>query len=198
MFPADKRPVHTVLEWRNRLRHSTKGFILHPTQTDCNFPRFVLVFSAKLNIAIAATDMKHRFATLTIALALTSVSLVAADVDPDKLPPPSTKQGLTFAKDILPIFKASCLQCHGEMRPRGDLRLDSLEATMKGGENGKILVPGKSAQSSLVIAVSRLDKETAMPRQLRARPGEAPPPKINDLTAEEVGIIRAWIDQGAK
>lgn len=176
---------------------------MHPlhfpsTQTHCNFPQFVLVFSAKLNTEIAVINMKHRLATITLSLAITSVSLFAADVDISKLPPPSTKQGLTFAKDILPLFKASCLQCHGETRPRGDLRLDSLEATMKGGENGKILVPGKSAQSSLVIAVSKLDKETAMPRQLRARPGEPPPPKINDLTADEVGIIRAWIDQGAK
>jgi hypothetical protein len=37
-----------------------------------------------------------------------------------------------------------------------------------------------------------------MPRQLRARPGQPPPEKINDLTAEQVGLVRAWIDQGAK
>jgi hypothetical protein len=118
----------------------------------------MLVFTGKLHQSNEELTMKYSLAIVTTALTLGSSPLSAADVDITKLPPPSSKQGLTFAKDIQPLFKASCLQCHGEMRPRGDLRLDSLEAVLKGGENGKVVVPGKSAESSLVIAISKLDK----------------------------------------
>ena len=61
-------------------------------------------------------------------------SATAAEVDLSKLPPAAKKEGVTFAKDIKPIFEASCFGCHGDQpRPSGGLRLDSLEATLKGG-----------------------------------------------------------------
>jgi len=163
----------------------------------------------------------------------------AAGPDLSKLPPASTKTGLTYAKDIRPLFEASCFNCHGEKRQKGDLRLDTLEAVLKGGEDGKVIVAGKSNESSLVVAVAQLDEESAMPPKRKgppggpggpgggkrpegARPGggegsregarpagpggpggpgggpggRGPAPK--PLTADEVGLIRAWIDQGAK
>ena len=78
------------------------------------------------------------------------------------------------------------------------LRLDRLEAALKGGENGKVITPGKSRDSALVIAVAQLDEETAMPpKKGPGGPGErGPAPK--PLTATEVGLVRAGIDQGAK
>ena len=152
----------------------------------------------------------------------------AADVDVSKLPPAADQQGVTFEKEILPLFKASCFNCHTGARPRGGLRLDTLENVLRGGED-KVVIPGDSEKSLLVIAVARLDPKTAMPRQPQARrsnpgnrnapgtnqpaiggenpPGgggggrsqrrpQGPPPK--PLTAAEVGLIRAWIEQGAK
>ena len=112
----------------------------------------------------------------------------AAKVDTSKLPPASTKTGVTYAADIKPIFEKSCFKCHGAEKQKGKLRLDSLEATLKGGDNGKILEPGKSAESTLVHSVARLDEDDAMP----------PADKGEPLTKEQVGLIRAWIDQGAK
>ena len=80
-----------------------------------------------------------------------------------------------------------------------------------------MVISGKGAESVLVKSVSRLDRQTAMPQHRRARgpggpgmggPGaegtnapaaEAPaPPQPKDFTPEEVGLVRAWIDQGAK
>src|SRR3954470_15449397 len=87
----------------------------------------------------------------------------AAEPDLSKLPPAAQKEGVTYAKDIRPLFEASCMRCHGAERPRGGLRLDSLEAALKGGEDGKIIMPGKSQESPLVIAVAQLDDESAMP-----------------------------------
>jgi hypothetical protein len=107
--------------------------------------------------------MQNASAFFIVGLATTGWSLWAAEPDLSKLPPPSDKKGLTYAKDIHPILEASCFRCHGEERQRGKLRLDSLEAALKGSENGKIITPGKSKESLLVIAVAQLDDDTAMP-----------------------------------
>jgi hypothetical protein len=111
-----------------------------------------------------------------------------ADGDAVKLPPASSQTGLTYAKDIQPILAKNCFGCHGPKMQKGRLRLDSLEAVLKGGEDGKIVEKGNSAKSSLVKAVARLSEDSAMP----------PKGKGNPLSKEEVGLIRAWIDQGIK
>ena len=104
-----------------------------------------------------------------------------------KLPPPSDKQGVTFAADIKPIFDQSCIKCHGSAKAKGRLRLHSLEAALKGGEEGSIIQPGDSARSPLVRIVARIGKQPAEHRR-----------KVTPLTEAQVGLIRAWIDQGAK
>ena len=130
---------------------------------------------------------------LSIAI-LGAALAVAADskktpVDASKLPPPSDRKDVTYEKDIRPIFEKNCFKCHGPEKQKGDLRLDSLKATLAGGEYGEVIVPNKSAESKLVIAVAHLgDEDDFMP----------PPEKAKPLTAEQVGLIRAWIDQGAK
>ena len=175
--------------------------------------------------------MKGSFIVL---LAAGSLAFGAA-VDLSKLPPPAKQTGVTYAKDIRPLFEASCIRCHSGERAKAGLHLDSLEGVLKGSKESKVVVPGKSQQSQLVIAVSRLDEEKAMPPKMqpgRGGPGRAggggpgegqaprqpgqpggppngpgpggagrpggmgPPPK--PLTAEQVGLIRAWVDQGAK
>lgn len=88
-------------------------------------------------------------------------------LDLGKLPAPSTKKGLTFEHDIKPLFEASCTRCHGEEKQKGDIRLDSLAAVLKGGEDGKILVAGKSRESVLVVAIAGIDEESAMPPKRR-------------------------------
>src|SRR5690349_7487895 len=103
---------------------------------------------------------------IIVAATLTAVagSAIAADVDLSKLPPAAEKKGLTYEKDIQPILKASCFGCHGPQgRARGGLRLDSLEGALKGGTDGKFIIPGDGTKSQIVLAVSRLDPEKAMP-----------------------------------
>ena len=113
-------------------------------------------------------------------------------VDVSKMPPPSTKQGVTYATDIKPIFDRSCVKCHGAPKPKARLWLDSLAGALKGGEDGKVIKPGHSADSVLVQNAAHAgDPDEYMP-----------PPKnkagIKPLTSQEIGLIRAWIDQGAK
>jgi mono/diheme cytochrome c family protein len=125
------------------------------------------------------------------ALAFT-LTAAAKDVDVSKLPPASTQKDVTFAKDIKPIFEKACVKCHGAERPKAKLRLDNLEGALKGSADGKVIEPGDSAKSTLVHSVAQIgDQDYWMP----------PPDnkdKIPPLTKEQVGLIRAWIDQGAK
>src|SRR6478672_12746523 len=86
-----------------------------------------------------------------------------SEPDLTKLPPAAKQVGVTYAKDVRPLLEASCFRCHGEEKQKGDLRLDSIEAALKGGEDGKVIVPGNSKKSLLVIAAARIDDETAMP-----------------------------------
>jgi len=113
-------------------------------------------------------------------------------IDASKLPPVSDKTGVTYAADIKPIFEKSCIKCHGEQRQKGKLRLDSLAAVLKGGQDGKVVEAGKSAESMLVQNIAHVGDEDMF----------MPPPdnkdKIPQLSKEQVGLIRAWIDQGAK
>lgn len=136
--------------------------------------------------------MKNKFLTLalvsSVSLAVFTASADDKKVDTSKLPPASGKKDLTYAKDIKPIFEKSCFKCHGAEKQKGDLRLDSLEAALKDGEHGPIIVKGKSAESKLVHSVARLDEDEAMP----------PDGKGDPLTKDQIGLIRAWIDQGAK
>lgn len=120
-----------------------------------------------------------------------SVLAIAADIDASKLPPSSDRKDVTFEKDIKPLFDKSCVGCHGAEKPKGKLRLDTLEATLKGGVDGKVLEPGKSASSFLVANIAFVgDEDDFMPP-----PKDTKYPKF---TPEEVGLVRAWIDSGAK
>ena len=199
-------------------------------------------------------------------LVLTGLPVVAGDksdfskLDLSKLPSVAENKGLSYAKDIKPILEASCFRCHGEQRPKGGLQLNSLDAVLKGGDDGKVVVPGDSKKSLLVIAAAQIDDETAMPPKrgpggrgpggqgpggrgpggpggpgcgdggfggARGGPGQPPPggpgqrapgarpggpgggpggfgggggfgPPPKPLTAQQVGLLRAWVDQGAK
>src|SRR5947207_1169550 len=84
-------------------------------------------------------------------------------LDLSKLPAPATTKGVTYAKDIRPLFESSCFRCHGQDRQKGGLQLTSLDSVLRGGEDGKVLVAGDSKNSLLVIAASQIDPETAMP-----------------------------------
>jgi hypothetical protein len=136
--------------------------------------------------------MKARIAiALTGALGISFLAS-AGNIDTSKLPPPSDKKDLAFDKDIKPLFEKSCVDCHGPEKAKGKLRLDTLAGTLKGSVDGKVLEAGKSEKSFLVANIAYLGDEDEF----------MPPPKdvkkYPKFTPEEVGIVRAWIDQGAK
>ena len=125
---------------------------------------------------------------LGLAAALAAAGATTATpvpVDESQLPPASTNR-VDFARDIQPLLEGSCLKCHGPERPKSGFRIDSRAAILKGGENGPAVLPGQSARSPLIQAVARLVDDMAMPPQGKGAP----------LTPEQVGLLRAWVDQG--
>src|SRR3954471_20747391 len=125
-----------------------------------------------------------RKTSILLGIALSAViSSQAADPDITKLPAPAAKTGLTYDKDIKPIFEKSCFKCHGPEKQKAKLRVDSLDAVKKGGENGAVFEAGKSDKSRLVHSVARiLDEDENMPPEGKGEP----------LTKEQVGLVRAW------
>jgi hypothetical protein len=130
---------------------------------------------------------------ITFAAAIAIGFAVAASAEDAKLPPPSTKTGVTYATDIKPIFDASCVKCHSGDHPKARLHMDTLEGVLKGTKQGPILKSGDSANSFIVksIAHQTEEQDSWMP-PLKNRAG------IKPLTDDQIGLIRAWIDQGAK
>lgn len=101
----------------------------------------------------------------------------------------SPKGEASFARDINPIIAWRCISCHtpeGEGTTKSGLNLTSYEGLMAGTKQGGALIePGSSASSTLMVMITRKD-------HLRMPYGAAP------LSDDELRVIRAWIDQGAK
>jgi mono/diheme cytochrome c family protein len=91
-----------------------------------------------------------------------------------------------FVREVQPIFEAKCIKCHGAEKQKSGYRLDVKEVALRGGdEHAPNIVPGKSAESPLIKFAAGLDADMKMP------------PKGEPLSAEEIGVLRAWIDAGA-
>ena len=91
-----------------------------------------------------------------------------------------------FVKDIQPILTKSCLQCHGPEKQKGDLRLDSKAAAMKGGKDGVVIVAGQADKSDLYRRITLADGED-----------DLMPSKGERLTKAQTDLIKDWINQGA-
>ena len=119
-------------------------------------------------------------------LGLNLLPLVAA-LGPQTLAafPASTKP-VDFQRDIQPLLAERCYDCHSEKRHESGLRLDNQADAIRGGEHGPAWIAGKSAESTLVQVIAGAHAELArMPK------------KGEPLSADQIGTVRAWIDQGA-
>jgi hypothetical protein len=92
------------------------------------------------------------------------------------------KVELTFEKDVLPIFRAKCFRCHAGVEPKGGLNLSQPSSLLIGGDSGAALRI-RAAESSLLYERISSDEMPAAGQK---------------LTAKEKGLIRTWINDGAK
>jgi hypothetical protein len=128
-----------------------------------------------------------KFWTRVLFFLAVGPALSAAELQTNQLPAAASVK-INFDRDIRPILQTTCLRCHGPEQPKSHFRLDNRDSALKGGnENDDDIVPGDSAKSMLIHYVARQVPDLEMP----------PAGKGNPLTPEQVGLLRAWIDQGA-
>ena len=101
--------------------------------------------------------------------------------------PPAAATKIDFARDVAPLFEKRCFLCHGPQQQMNGLRLDRRADALKGSKNGPVIVPRNGAGSRLIQLVGGV-----------AADKKVMPPVGPRLTATEVGLLRAWIDQGAR
>jgi hypothetical protein len=95
----------------------------------------------------------------------------------------SSAQKVDFAREIAPILKSKCGNCHGADNPSGGLRLDTVDGIKTGGVNGRLFEPFKSADSLLV-------------KRLLGQGGPRMPMGFAPLPDDTIAKVKAWIDQG--
>jgi ankyrin repeat protein len=116
------------------------------------------------------------------ALAIVPFALLVPARGASKLPPAASVQ-IDFNRDVKPILEANCLGCHGSRQQQSGLRLDKRQNALRGGDYGAVIMPGKSAESKLILRVAGSEAGLQMP-------------PTGPLAASDIGILRAWIDQG--
>src|SRR5690349_2148655 len=123
----------------------------------------------------------HRTIKFTLLLLFAAIPFVGAQT---KLPPAAAKK-VDYKRDIQPLLAQRCYSCHGAEVQQAGLRLDLRQNALRGGDYGPVIQPGNSAASKLI-------------RRLVNGDGGLRMPPTGALSDEEIGILRAWIDQGAE
>jgi len=97
------------------------------------------------------------------------------------------KRAVDYAGEVKPILSKHCYACHGAVKQKAKLRLDTVASIHRGGDSGPAVVPGKRDESLIVDAVTGQDG-WRMPPESEGSP----------LSSAEIATLTAWIDQGAK
>lgn len=96
---------------------------------------------------------------------------------------------VSFSKEVAPVLDKFCTTCHSaEEEHPSELFMDTYESLMRGGKHGKAIVPGSSKES---LFVQKMSDDPPFGKMM-------PPPRKPRPTPEQVALILAWIDQGAK
>src|SRR2546426_10472185 len=94
-------------------------------------------------------------------------------------------ESVDYLREIKPLLKSHCYACHGALKQKAELRLDTGEAIRRGGKHGPAVLTNEVTKSPLLLRVTSTDPDERMPAE-----GEA-------LTPEQIAQLRNWIGQGA-
>ncbi|HZZ74508.1 MAG TPA: c-type cytochrome domain-containing protein, partial [Puia sp.] len=103
-------------------------------------------------------------------------------------PLPNVQEAYVYSDVVRPIFQTKCFSCHGANKQKGKLRMDDSLLLMKGGKDGKVILPGNAPGSEMIKRLLLpVDNEDHMP------PKEKPQPSEN-----QIALLQWWISQGAE
>lgn len=117
-----------------------------------------------------------------VVLAVSTTLLVCTAPAADRQPPAGVQ--IDFREHIAPLLRQKCMPCHDDSSRQGELRLTSRVRVLRGGLSGAAIQPGDSAESLLIERIGGSEKGPQMP-------------PTGPLSAEQIGLFRAWIDQGS-
>jgi WD40 repeat protein len=166
---GDGRPI-CPSEGRSRKRQMTNA---RPRLKQCDAHWCIIAFALLSGLVVARNSCAAEKAAQPIPIA-----------------PLNRTASVDFESEILPIFRASCLACHNRTTTKSGLILETPQTILKGGEDGPVIVPGKSADSQLLVLAAHQDKPIMPPRDNKA--------SASNLTGEQLALVKLWIDQGAK
>ncbi len=133
-----------------------------------------------------------RFGTIAgrvaLCLGLAAAAVVlgpSAEAEAGDAKSESESKPVDYLREVKPLLDKRCYACHGALKQKAGLRLDTAKSMLEGGDAGPVVEPGESGESLIVEAVTR--EEQRMPPE-----GEA-----SAFSRDEVAMLRAWIDQGA-
>ena len=131
----------------------------------------------------AAPKPTEKPAAATSAPQPTAAPAATATTAPKPTEKPAAAQpaGVSFAKDVMPIFQQSCIKCHGGEKTEALLSLKDHAALLAGSENGPVVKPGNAAESDLVTLVAN---------------GKMPK-RANRLPDNQIKILTDWVNAGA-
>ena len=129
-------------------------------------------------------DFSRLTLSLSLALAAVTATAPAAEQPASREMPPAANRSIDFATDIKPLLERRCVECHANGKRKGGFSMDHLHSFQAGGESGPAVAVGKSAESFLIELVLSNDIDERMPS------------KGDPLSNDEIGLLRAWIDQG--
>jgi Protein of unknown function (DUF1553)/Protein of unknown function (DUF1549)/Planctomycete cytochrome C len=159
----------------------------NPVSWVCEKPVFLCSRSA---MAVRCMKTVHQRLSMRLAASCLALALVQGPRGLAGAPRLDTTSlefaAVDYLSQVKPVLTRHCVSCHGLIKPRGGLRLDTAAAALKGGKGGPAVIPGNSELSPLVAAVRGEGTTERMPLN-------RPP-----LSASEISLLQNWIDQGAK
>src|SRR5215475_10365216 len=120
-----------------------------------------------------------------LALSMTSSKQASGKVATQIKLPPAASRKVDYKQDIQPLLSQKCYSCHGPDVQQAGLRLDLRQNALRGGDYGPVIKIGDSGASKLIRCLVDGDGGLQMP-------------PTGALTDDEIGLLRAWIDQGAE
>jgi len=100
---------------------------------------------------------------------------------------PAEDTAVDYAGQIKPILRERCFTCHGALKQKGHLRLDTVADMLNGGDSGPVIDRQSAEDSELLVRISDEDDSQRMP----------PKHEGDRLTDDQIRLIRRWLDAGA-
>jgi len=144
------------------------------------------ILAIALLILIVVTG--HLGGSLTHGTDYISFNFNSENTDTIKIKPvANVQEAKAYADIIQPILQTKCYGCHSAKKQKGGLRLDKFELIMKGGKDGKIIVPGNPDTSDMIRRLLLPgENEDHMPPRAKPQPDN-----------RQIALLHWWIENGA-